>query len=117
KHAVAKFLLVRLGEIAVAHCLAANADLARGCGWINKFNLNTSHRPAHQTVLKRCAFLVVANSAAFRCAVKGMDRLFEFLAKRLRHRKGERCYGRNAQPKSWKHGDIIYFLNSWIQTQ
>src|SRR5213083_1154011 len=84
KNTVAKLLLVRLGKIAVAHCCAANANLARGLRWINKLNFDTLHRLAHKTVLEGCALVIVANSAAFRCAVEGMNRLIEFLEKLFR---------------------------------
>ncbi len=101
KNTVAKFLFVGIGKIAVAYCCAANADLAGGLCWIDKLNFDTLHRLAHKTVLERCAVAIVANSAAFRCAVEGMDRLPEFLEKLVRHGAGERRTCRNAQPKFW----------------
>src|SRR4029077_476942 len=70
KNTVAKLLLVRLGKIAVAHRCAANTDLTRGVRWIDKPNFDTLHRLAHKTVLEPCAVAIVANSAAFRCAVE-----------------------------------------------
>src|SRR5882724_6983406 len=101
KNTVAKFLIVGLGKIAVAHCRAANADLAGGLRWIDKLNFDTLHRLAREPVLERCAVAIVANSAAFRCAVEGMDRLPEFLKKPFRDGAGERRTGRDAQPKFW----------------
>src|SRR5262249_61515530 len=90
KNAVPKFLFVRLGKIAVAYRRAANADLAGGCRWIDKFNLDALHRAADETVLEGCAILVVANSTAFRSSIKGMDRLLEFAEKLFRHRARKR---------------------------
>src|SRR5512132_377313 len=101
KNTVAKLLIVGLGKIAVAHCRAANANLAGRLRWIDKLNFDTSHRLSDKTVLERCAVAIVANSAAFRCAVEGMDRLLEFLEKLFRDGAGERCTSRNAQPKFW----------------
>src|SRR4029453_5197693 len=75
KNTIAKLLLVRVGKIAVTHCFAKNADLPRGLGWIDKLNFDTLHRLAHNTVLERCAVAIVANPAAFRRSVEGMDRL------------------------------------------
>src|SRR5882762_7774743 len=75
KNTVAKLLIVGLGKIAVAHCRAANANLAGRLRWIDKLNFDTLHRLAHETVLKRCAVAIVANSAAFGCAIERMDRL------------------------------------------
>src|SRR5207244_12290871 len=69
-------------------------------------NFDTLHRLADKTVLERCAVAIVANSAAFRCAVKGMDRLLEFLKKLFRGGAGERRTSRNAQPKFWYRGHI-----------
>ena len=46
KNTVAKLLIVGLGKIAVAHCCAANANLAGGLRWIDTLNLDTLHRLA-----------------------------------------------------------------------
>src|SRR5216110_1351223 len=97
KNTVAKLLIVGLGKIAVAHCRAANANLADGLRWIDKLDFDTLHRLADKTVLERCAVAIVANSAAFRCAVEGMDRLLEFLEKLFRYGAGEWRTGRDAQ--------------------
>src|SRR5262252_3619729 len=91
KSSIAKLLIVGLGEIAVAHCRTVNTNLAGGLRPIDEFNLDALHRLPNQTILERCALTVVANSAAFRCAVKGMDRLPEFLEKPFRNGAGERC--------------------------
>src|SRR5215212_9774059 len=73
KNTIANLLIVGLGKIAVAHSSAANANLAGGLGWIDKLNFDTLHRLADQTILEPCAVTIVANSAAFRCAVERMD--------------------------------------------
>src|SRR5512132_1383397 len=101
KNTVAKLLIVGVGKIAVAHCRAANANLAGGLRWIDKLNVDTLHRLADETVLESCAVAIVANSAAFRCAVEGMDRLLEFLEELFRDGAGERRTSGNAQPKFW----------------
>jgi len=101
ENTVAKLVIVGVGKIAVAHCFAANANLAGGLGWIDKLNFDTLHWLAYKTVFESCAVAVVANSAAFRCAVEGMDRLIEFLEELFSDRAGERRASRNAQPKFW----------------
>src|SRR4029453_19656709 len=55
KNTSAKLLLVRVGKIAVTHCFARNADLARGLGWIDKLNFDTPHWLAPNTLRARCA--------------------------------------------------------------
>ena len=115
KNTVPKFLFVPLGKIAVAHRGAANADLAGGCGWLHKFNLHALHRAADQTVVERCAILVVANSTAFRSTIKGMNRLLEFFEKLFRHSTRKRSPGRNAQPKLWQGGHIVQIAKGLIK--
>src|SRR5262249_44891722 len=101
KNVIAKLPLIWLGKIAVAHCCAANADLAGGPRRIHQLNLDALHRLADKTVLEHVATTVVTNSAAFRCAVEGMDRLLEFVEKLFRDGAGERRTGRNTQAKFW----------------
>src|SRR5438552_10158446 len=115
KNTVPKFLFFPLAKIAVAHRCAANADLAGGCRWLDKFNLHALHRAADQTVLERCAVLVVANSTAFRSSIKGMDRLLEFFKKLFRHSTRKRSPGRNAQLKFWQRRHIIHIAKGLIQ--
>src|SRR5215468_10391332 len=101
KNAVPKLPFVGLRKIALTHRRAANANLAGRFRCIDKFNFDSFHGRAHKTVFEHCAVPIVANSAAFRCAIKGMDRLLEFLEKFLRDGTGEWRTSRNAQPKFW----------------
>src|SRR6266853_2278672 len=117
KNTVAKLLVVGLGKIAVAHRRAANANLAGGLRWIDKLNFDTLHRLADKTALERCAVAIVANSAAFRCAVEGIDRLLEFLEKLFRDGAGERRTSRNAQPKFWERGHITNVAKRLVKSR
>src|SRR3954454_1421829 len=96
ENTITELVIVGFGKIAVAHCCAANANLAGRLRWTDKLNIDTVHRLADKTVLERCALPIVANSAAFRCAVERMDRLTEFLEKSFRDCAEERGASRNA---------------------
>src|SRR5207245_10814123 len=94
-----QFPLIGFRKIAVAHCGTAHANLARCRGCIDKLDLDTAHRLPNKSFDIASPLAVITDAAAFRCAVEGVDRLFEFFEKLFGHSRGKWCACGNAEPQ------------------
>ena len=84
---------------AVGDGCAVHPDLRHVQIVIDGLECNPGHRTADESLFRSVSVLVVANPAALRCAVKGVDWQIKFFPESLRHRDRERCSRRNAKSK------------------
>src|SRR5207245_10838074 len=102
-------------KLAVAPCGAAHPDPARCRGRVDQLDLDTPHRLPNKSFDIASPLAVITDPAAFRRAVEGVDRLFEFFEKLFRHSGGKWCACGNAEPQVGQRRSVIDFAKCLVE--